>query len=169
MSIFCGLLLCFISTNSSPSDRSAQTHSDIEDRLLRLIRHKVTSHITMSSTPVLGRALFAYSLPAALLSNLSVRSIAAELAIGGETVEQAGPSKSKSHASAPATTPVLSNGTLRCTACPNAAFETVEEQRTHFKSDWHRYNAKARLEGKNAVGQEEWDNMIEGELVFRPV
>jgi hypothetical protein len=162
-------VVCSFASSASAQAPGLHTHTATSEIvfLRRLLRHKVTSHITMSSTSVLGRALFAYSLPAALLSNLSVRSIAAELAIGGETEDQAGPSKSKSHASAPA--PALSNGTLRCTACPNAAFETVEEQRTHFKSDWHRYNAKARLEGKNAVGQEEWDNMVEGELVFRPV
>lgn len=119
----------------------------------------------MSGSSTFSRLTSVYSLPPALLSTLSVRSIAAQLA--GTTADaeadgesQAGPSRPAQQQSAAVKLP---SGTLSCQSCPNATFETVEEQRTHFKSDWHRYNAKARLEGKKVVGVEEWDNLVEGE------
>ena len=31
----------------------------------------------------------------------------------------------------------------------------------HFKSDWHRYNVKAKLKGR-AVPAEQWEQMVEG-------
>ncbi|KAH7926441.1 hypothetical protein BV22DRAFT_1032943 [Leucogyrophana mollusca] len=38
-----------------------------------------------------------------------------------------------------------------CTTCPGAsAFPDVDAQRTHFRSDWHRYNVKIRLLGTGA-------------------
>ena len=100
---------------------------------------------------ILSRAIFVYSLPSAVLTNLSVRSI--QDAPDEPTSDIKGvPSASL--------TPIAA-GTLRCQTCPGAGFETVEEQRTHFKSDWHRYNAKAKLTGRT-VSAEEWDGMVEG-------
>lgn len=101
----------------------------------------------MSSVP---RNLSVYSLPSAILSNLTVRTIA-EL---DESAADAGPSK-------PPPVPAQA-GALSCQSCPNTSFETVEEQRNHFKTDWHRYNAKARIEGKKVVKGEEWDDMADG-------
>jgi hypothetical protein len=99
----------------------------------------------------LTRPLSVYSLPQDILSNLAVRTIA-EL---DETATDAGPSR------APQST-TAQTGALSCQSCPNTSFETVEEQRGHFKTDWHRYNAKARIEGKKVVTGEEWDDMAEG-------
>ncbi|OCF43369.1 cytoplasmic protein [Kwoniella heveanensis CBS 569] len=119
------------------------------------------------STPssILSRGISVYSIPPEILTTLSVRSIQAQV--------QAGISRGTSKntdATANGTTssaPGLVLGTagagaaLSCQTCPNAGFDTVEEQRAHFKSDWHRYNAKAKLAGRT-VGQEEFDNMVEG-------
>ena len=111
----------------------------------------------------LTRALNIYTLPQELLSNLAVRTIA-EL---DDPQSEAGPSTSNAtskerSAKAPAAASQAPSGTLGCQSCPNTLFETVEEQRTHFKSDWHRYNAKARMEGKAIVDAEQWENMVEG-------
>lgn len=103
---------------------------------------------------ILSRAISVYSLPPALLVNLSVRSI--QDAANGD--DKAGSDHSKPVPVAPA----AAAGSLRCQTCPGAGFETVEDQRQHFKSDWHRYNAKAKLTGR-AVTAEEWDGMVEGE------
>jgi hypothetical protein len=99
-----------------------------------------------------NRTLSVYSLPPAILSNLAVRTIA-EL---DEPAIDAGPSKR------PPPPPSTATGALSCQSCPNTSFETVEEQRNHFKTDWHRYNAKARIEGKKVVKGEEWDDMADG-------
>lgn len=101
---------------------------------------------------ILSRAIFVYSLPPALLTNLSVRSI--------QDAPEEESSEIKATLSAAPAAPA--SGTLRCHTCPGAGFETVEEQRAHFKSDWHRYNAKAKLTGRT-VGAEEWEGMVEGE------
>lgn len=106
----------------------------------------------------LTRALNIYTLPQELLSNLSVRTIA-EL---DDPQSEAGPSKSKSNSKTPATTTQAPAGSLSCQSCPHTLFESVDEQRAHFKSDWHRYNAKARIEGKGVVDAEQWENMVEG-------
>lgn len=102
----------------------------------------------MATTSILRGPVSVYALPPDLLANLSVRSI------------QDTPQPQSTEPSAQTPTPVAT-GSLKCQTCPGAGFETIEEQRTHFKSDWHRYNAKAKLTGR-AVSAEEWEGMVEG-------
>ncbi|WWC96949.1 hypothetical protein V866_003825 [Kwoniella sp. B9012] len=108
-----------------------------------------------TSTSILSRGVSVYSIPPELLANLSVRSIQAQPPAEAEEI--------KPKSTAPKT--VLANlpgaAGLSCQTCPNANFDTVEEQRAHFKSDWHRYNAKAKLTGRT-VSAEEWEGMVEG-------
>lgn len=110
------------------------------------------------------RQLNIYTLPQEILSNLAVRTIA-ELDDPSEAGPSTSTSKSKSHANAkaPALVSQAPAGSLSCQSCPSTLFESVKEQRAHFKSDWHRYNAKARIEGKGVVDAEQWENMVEGE------
>ncbi|KAK4685857.1 ankyrin repeat and zinc finger domain-containing protein 1, partial [Tremellales sp. Uapishka_1] len=99
---------------------------------------------------VLNRPLSVYQFPLEILVNLTVRSIQQPAATASEESAQ------------PKSDPVVDNASsIRCQTCPAAAFDSVEEQRVHFKSDWHRYNAKAKLVGRS-VGIEEWENMVEG-------
>lgn len=107
------------------------------------------------------RALNIYTLPQELLSNLAVRTIAQLDDI--PPAAEAGPSKPSNTSTKPNLNPNASPGSLSCQSCPNTAFESVDDQRAHFKSDWHRYNAKARIEAKKVVDAEQWDNMVEGE------
>ncbi|KXS17237.1 hypothetical protein M427DRAFT_133667 [Gonapodya prolifera JEL478] len=48
---------------------------------------------------------------------------------------------------------------LSCSACGVLSFETVADQRVHFKSDWHRFNVKRRLKSLQAVSEEVFDDL----------
>lgn len=65
-------------------------------------------------------------------------------------------------------TPELSNpNALRtCNICLAASFLDVEEQRRHFRSDWHRYNIRMRLKGENIVNETAFSHLIEGVLLL---
>ncbi|KIM34383.1 hypothetical protein M408DRAFT_325792 [Serendipita vermifera MAFF 305830] len=47
-----------------------------------------------------------------------------------------------------------------CAVCINAAFTNVEDQRAHYKSDWHRYNVKAKLSNKPLLSEPQFENAI---------
>ena len=49
-----------------------------------------------------------------------------------------------------------------CNVCRGASFANVDDQRNHFRSDWHRYNVKLRLNGKDAVAESEFIQLVEG-------
>ena len=106
----------------------------------------------MTGAIILNRPISVYTLPTELLSNLSVRTI------------QAQPHGASSPPDQPRANAVTSVGGINCQTCPGAAFESIEEQRAHFKSDWHRYNVKAKLIGRT-VTEEELGNLVEGESV----
>lgn len=100
-----------------------------------------------------------FSLPTELLDALCVRSIQAA---APEPIAHA---PQRQEIGQP-----LANGRLACQTCPNASFESVDEQRIHFRSDWHRYNTKLKLEaltGKakgEVVGLEQFEGLVEGAL-----
>lgn len=48
-----------------------------------------------------------------------------------------------------------------CLLC-NATFINVKEQRDHAKSDWHAYNLKQKLNGKNQVTENEFEKLVDG-------
>jgi len=49
-----------------------------------------------------------------------------------------------------------------CNICLAATFSDVDEQRSHFRSDWHRYNVKIRLNGGNPVGEAQFAQLVDG-------
>jgi hypothetical protein len=57
---------------------------------------------------------------------------------------------------------IFSSG-LFCSVCGIKNFESVIEQRLHFKTDFHRFNLKMKLKGKESVKEEDWENMVESE------
>ncbi|KAG6850771.1 hypothetical protein H0H93_008809 [Arthromyces matolae] len=86
-----------------------------------------------------------YSLPSELLATLSPRNLV--------TASEHQPSKSvppKPPSPEPTVTPSTSSRT--CNICPGALFSALEDQRAHFRSDWHRYNVKTRLTGGKLIG-----------------
>ncbi|WVQ79107.1 hypothetical protein IAT38_001201 [Cryptococcus sp. DSM 104549] len=111
------------------------------------------------ASSITSRAVSVYTLPPELLQNLAVRSIQAQVAEDASQASASAPAATA--ATKPPAPTAPSSSQLGCQTCPNVGFETVEDQRAHFKSDWHRYNAKAKLKGK-AVSLEEWEDMVEG-------
>lgn len=112
----------------------------------------------MAQASILNRALSVYALPPELLDSLAVRSIQAQAVDKEKAVAEADQQ--------PEPTQLAAATGLGCQACPGAVFDTPDDQRAHFKSDWHRYNAKAKLQGK-AVTSDEWDKMADGGWLSR--
>ncbi len=54
-----------------------------------------------------------------------------------------------------------------CLACGigvgTPGFSVAEEQRQHFKTDWHRYNVKRRLAKQPPVSEEQFEGMLDGQ------
>jgi hypothetical protein len=48
-----------------------------------------------------------------------------------------------------------------CALC-GVLFETVPEQRGHVKSDFHGYNLKQKMRGRQPVNEAEFDKLLEG-------
>jgi hypothetical protein len=53
-------------------------------------------------------------------------------------------------------------GSRACNICLGAGFTSVDEQRAHFRSDWHRYNVKIRLGGGQPVNEARFGQLLEG-------
>ncbi|RDB23549.1 hypothetical protein Hypma_009021 [Hypsizygus marmoreus] len=90
-----------------------------------------------------------YSLPQELLDTLTPRNLV------NTSVE----SRASTPEPAVATT---SSGPRTCNACLGATFLDLEEQRTHFRSDWHRYNVKTRLKGGIPVTDAAFAQLVDG-------
>ncbi|OBZ73505.1 Protein VMS1 [Grifola frondosa] len=90
-----------------------------------------------------------FSLPRELLGTLVPRNI----------VNQT-PSPPRSESPAPA--PSALTGARACNICLGITFVDVEEQRVHFRSDWHRYNVKMRLNGGNVVAESQFAQLVDG-------
>lgn len=55
-----------------------------------------------------------------------------------------------------------SGGSKACSLC-NCTFSSVEEQRSHIRSDLHGYNLKQKLKGLPAVSENEFERLIGGD------
>ena len=123
----------------------------------------VVSSTSSSQHPFL-RNLSVFSLPNDLLEALSVRSIQAA---------EREPEQRQQRRPEAETAPT--DGRLACQTCPGAIFESIDEQRVHFRSDWHRYNTKLKVEaltGKSkgeVVGLEQFEGLVEGECLHQLV
>lgn len=53
-------------------------------------------------------------------------------------------------------------GSTTCSLC-NFTFSSVEEQRSHIRSDLHGYNLKQRLKGLPAVSENEFERLVGGD------
>jgi len=53
---------------------------------------------------------------------------------------------------------------FKCTTCPGAEFEDLSEHRSHFKSDWHRYNIKRKLREMSCIVEAEF-SLLDSESV----
>ncbi|PWN47520.1 hypothetical protein IE53DRAFT_321065 [Violaceomyces palustris] len=122
--------------------------------------------------PFLSRPLYAFDLPADLVQSLKLRSIDAQdptdpafnprstpttlppspTSTQPDTRQTATDSLARSGASVPA-----------CTLCPSCKpFPTVNHQRAHFRSDWHRLNVQLNLRSAvTLVGETEFQELLE--------
>lgn len=62
----------------------------------------------------------------------------------------------------PPTVPPSTSGAKGCNVCLGAAFANVDEQRAHFRTDWHRYNVKIRLAGGNPITESAFAQLVDG-------
>ena len=97
--------------------------------------------------------IHAFSLPPELLQNIALRSRRSQNTTGIPEKEDL--------SSQPRTAPVTSSGARACNVCLGATFLDIEEQRTHFRSDWHRYNVKIRLRGGNPVSEVDFAKLVD--------
>ncbi|KAF8884967.1 hypothetical protein BD779DRAFT_1534724 [Infundibulicybe gibba] len=87
-----------------------------------------------------------YSLPRELLETLTPRNLVNQTPARSPTPEVA---------------PPASTGPRACNVCLGITFLDVNDQRAHFRSDWHRYNVKARLGGGNTVTEAQFTQLVD--------
>jgi hypothetical protein len=139
------------------------------------------------SHPLLSRPINVYSIPPELLDLLTVRSVtntgALQVISSAEGQDHAdvdanlGDRTQKLENDGEEDAVIETGSSLTCQTCLSATFPTLEEQRAHFKSDWHRYNvrvsinhkgnSKGSLQGKGGVlrgvlTEEEFEEVDDG-------
>ena len=65
----------------------------------------------------------------------------------------------------PTIAPTSTTSGRSCNVCQGTSFSNVEGQRNHFRSDWHRYNVKLRLNGKDTVAESKFNQLVECTLL----
>ena len=109
---------------------------------------------TSSSGPDLprNRPLYVFALPSEILDVLTLR-----------TVQQSLPEAESNENQDEQAEEVTSTG-LGCQTCAIGAFDSVTEQRKHFRSDWHRYNLKLKSAKSSSkpLKEDEFDAMADG-------
>jgi hypothetical protein len=107
-----------------------------------------------------------FALPAPLLETLTPRNDVSSrdliqqpqpAADGDDTVKIGEPSSRD-----PATASASTTSGRSCNVCQGTSFANVDDQRSHFRSDWHRYNVKLRLNGKDPVVENKFAQLLEG-------
>jgi hypothetical protein len=58
-------------------------------------------------------------------------------------------------------------GSKSCSLC-GVAFYTVEDQRSHIRSDLHGYNLKQRIRGAKPVSEGDFEKLVGGMVSFPP-
>lgn len=59
-----------------------------------------------------------------------------------------------------------SSGLYTCLAC-QVAFDSAEEQRAHYRSDWHRYNLKRKVADLPPVTRDQFEQKVQGKGIDR--
>ena len=91
-----------------------------------------------------------FSLPPHLLENLIPRDV----------VNQPSPSPPRSVSPLPPAERTAASA-RSCNICLGASFADVDSQRSHFRSDWHRYNVKMRLKGSDPVTESQFGKLVD--------
>ncbi|KAG8220892.1 hypothetical protein J3R82DRAFT_2392 [Butyriboletus roseoflavus] len=90
-----------------------------------------------------------FSLPSQLVDTLTPRTLTGQA-----------PPREPSPPPPPKGTPT--SNAKGCNICLGAAFADVDEQRAHFRTDWHRYNVKIRLTGGHPVTESTFAQLVGG-------
>lgn len=91
-----------------------------------------------------------FSLPDEILQNVTLRAL---LAQEQPTSVETEPEAIQEGQSMP--------GNRACNVCLGVTFTDVDDQRLHFRSDWHRYNVKTRLKGGKSVTEGDFATLVE--------
>ncbi|QIX00226.1 hypothetical protein AMS68_005743 [Peltaster fructicola] len=103
---------------------------------------------------MLQRPLYVFDLPSELLSSLEHKLDHAqpeEVSSATITPPSTPPRSDETRSQSPATT---------CNLC-NLTFSSLQDQRTHARSDLHGYNLKQKLRGQKAVGEAEFERLVD--------
>jgi hypothetical protein len=117
-------------------------------------------HLLLNAMPVptTSQAFYVHSLPHELLASLKPRKGHAMLAVEDAQPEDSPIPAVQDDVATTSTGP----GGRACNVCLDATFANVDEQRSHFRSDWHRYNLKVRLNGGQPVDEGRFAQLVEG-------
>ena len=99
-------------------------------------------------TLIMAHRYYVFSLPSQLVDTLTPRAL-----FGQEPPREPSPPL-------PKVAPV--SNAKGCNICLGAAFTDVDEQRAHFRTDWHRYNVKIRLAGGSPVTESAFVELVGG-------
>ncbi|KAI1793571.1 hypothetical protein LXA43DRAFT_942466 [Ganoderma leucocontextum] len=91
-----------------------------------------------------------FSLPRELLHTFAPRNILAQV-----------PATPALSTQTPHPVPQPTPASRACNICLGATFVDVEDQRAHFRSDWHRYNIKIRLNGRAPVTEPHFAQLVD--------
>ncbi|KAI8957105.1 hypothetical protein F5Y11DRAFT_105145 [Daldinia sp. FL1419] len=107
---------------------------------------------------ILRRPLYVYDLPDQVLNSLSLkRDAAVEVQdTANEPTESAAQPQTQDATSGSSSMVV---GSQSCSLCA-LSFASVQDQRSHLKSDLHHYNLKQKLRGSNPVSETEFEKLI---------
>ncbi|KLU83410.1 ankyrin repeat-containing protein [Magnaporthiopsis poae ATCC 64411] len=116
-----------------------------------------TAAPTKKQTGPLNRPLYLYDLPGEVLESLTFTSAAECPALPDTDVISTPKTESSSQSHDSGAGVVV--GSQSCSLC-TMSFATVEDQRSHLRSDWHHYNLKLKLRGQQAVSEPEFEKLI---------
>ncbi|GAW21303.1 hypothetical protein ANO14919_108220 [Xylariales sp. No.14919] len=105
---------------------------------------------------LLKRPLYFYDIPHEVLSTLTLKPDADSHHLDTNTPSPS--NHGSQHASRDASTENLV-GSQACSLC-GLSFATVEDQRSHQRSDWHHYNLKQKLRGIQPVSEVEFEKLL---------
>ncbi|KAI0509585.1 hypothetical protein F5B22DRAFT_616119 [Xylaria bambusicola] len=108
---------------------------------------------------LLRRPLYVYDLPHEVLSTLTLKADAESHDLDLGTESSAPSSHSSQDPAQNASAGTLVVGSQACSLC-GLSFASVDDQRSHQKSDWHHYNLKLKLRGSKPVSEVEFEKLI---------
>ncbi|KEQ77747.1 hypothetical protein M436DRAFT_34907 [Aureobasidium namibiae CBS 147.97] len=111
--------------------------------------------MSQNTEPLLQRPLYVFDLPQELLSTLELRAQNnAAIAVPDETDPLAGDNSKRSENEDGAPSSATS-----CGLC-GLSFPSVQEQRSHVRSDLHGYNMKQKMRGLKPVGENDFEKLV---------